>query len=150
EVEASPDGTRLFVVGTFNTVNGVTKRKIASINPTTGATNTGFTANANSATSAVDATNNTVYVGGNFSTINGTPRLGLAAVNATTGAVVTGFVNDLTGGIGTNGNLNVHAVILTHDNSKLLIVHTGRFVNGQSRTGVAWIDTTTNQLLPWH
>ena len=91
EIEASPDGTRLFVVGTFNTVNGVTKRKIASINPTTGATNTGFTANANSAASAVDATNNTVYVGGNFTTINGTARVGLAAVNATTGAVVTGI-----------------------------------------------------------
>ena len=37
EVEASPDGTKLFVVGTFNTVNGVTKRKVASLNPTTGA-----------------------------------------------------------------------------------------------------------------
>ena len=49
EVEASPDGTKLFVVGRFNTVNGVTKRKVASLNPTTGAVNTGFTANANAA-----------------------------------------------------------------------------------------------------
>ena len=32
-VEASPDGTKLYVGGTFNTVNGVTKRKIASLEP---------------------------------------------------------------------------------------------------------------------
>ena len=36
EIEASPDGTKLFVVGRFNTVNGVTKRKVASINPANG------------------------------------------------------------------------------------------------------------------
>ena len=32
-VEASPDGTKLYVAGTFSTVNGVTKRKIASHQP---------------------------------------------------------------------------------------------------------------------
>jgi hypothetical protein len=36
-VEASPDGTKLYVAGSFNTVNGVTRRKIASIDPATGA-----------------------------------------------------------------------------------------------------------------
>jgi hypothetical protein len=149
EVEASPDGTKLFIVGTFNTVNGVTKRKIASINPITGATVQGFTANANSQTMAVDATNTTVYVGGQFTTINGTPRGALAALSATTGQVVPGFVNNITGGIGTNGTLRVHAVVLTHDNSKLLVVHTGRQINGQDRYAAALIDTATNQLLPW-
>ena len=73
EVEASPDGTKLFVTGSFNTVNGVTKQKIASINPITGATVQGFTANANSQGTAIEATNTTVYVGGMFSTINGDP-----------------------------------------------------------------------------
>ena len=36
-VEASPDGTKLFVGGTFNTVNGVARQKVASLNLTTGA-----------------------------------------------------------------------------------------------------------------
>ncbi len=137
EVEASPDGTKLFVVGTFNTVNGVTKRKIASINPVTGATVLGFTANANSQATSVEATNTTVYVGGQFTTVNGVPRGALAALNATTGAVVPSFVNNITGGIGTNGTLRVHAIVLTHDDSKLLVVHTGRQINGQDRYGVA-------------
>ena len=47
EIEASPDGTRLYVVGRFNTVNGATKRKLAAINPTNGSTITGFTAHLN-------------------------------------------------------------------------------------------------------
>ena len=149
EVEASPDGTKLFIVGTFNTVNGVTKRKIASINPVTGATVAGFTANANSQATSVEATNTTVYVGGQFTTINGVSRGALAAVSATTGQVVPGFVNNITGGIGTNGTLRVHALVLTHDNSKLLVVHTGRQINGQDRYGVALIDAASNQLLPW-
>jgi PKD repeat protein len=150
EVEASPDGTRLYAVGSFNTVNGITRRKIVALNPTTGAVITGFTANANSQTTAVDATNTTVYVGGNFTAINGVARVGLAALNASTGAVITGFQNDLSGGVGVDGAMNVHAVILTHDNSRLLVVHTAKRVGGDLHTGVAWIDTSTNRVMPWY
>ncbi|MBM3675300.1 MAG: hypothetical protein FJW88_10210, partial [Actinobacteria bacterium] len=149
EIEATPDGTKLFVVGRFNTVNGVTKRKIASINPVTGATITGFTANANAAATSVEATNTTVYVGGQFTTVNNVTRVGLAAVNANTGALVNGFVNNLSGGIGVDGALSVQALALTHDDSKLLVVHTGRQIAGQDRYGMGLIDTQTNQLLPW-
>ncbi|MFN7150221.1 MAG: PKD domain-containing protein, partial [Microthrixaceae bacterium] len=149
EIEASPDGTKLYVVGRFNTVNGVTKRKVASINPTTGATITGFTANANSAATSIEATNSTVYIGGQFTTINNTARVGLAAVNASTGALVTGFRNDLSGGIGVSGLLTVQALVLSPDDSKLLVVHTGRRIAGQDRYGVGLINTSTNQLLPW-
>jgi PKD repeat protein/uncharacterized Zn-binding protein involved in type VI secretion len=149
EIEASPDGTKLYVVGRFNTVNGVAKRKVASINPTTGATIAGFTANANSAATSVEATNTTVYLGGQFTTINNTARVGLAAVSATTGALVSNFRNDLSGGIGVSGLLTVQALVLSPDDSKLLVVHTGRRIAGQDRYGVGLINATTNQLLPW-
>ncbi|MBI5089767.1 MAG: PKD domain-containing protein, partial [Actinobacteria bacterium] len=149
EIEASPDGTKLFVVGRFNSVNGVTKRKIASINPTTGATNTAFTAQANAAATSVDASNTTVYVGGQFTDINGSTRVSLAALNSTSGAVLSGFVNDLSGGVGVNGALTVQALKLSHDGTKLLVVHTGTQIAGQTRLGMGLIDTTTNQLLPW-
>jgi PKD repeat protein len=149
EVEASPDGTKLFVAGRFNSINGVTKRKVASISPTTGAPVAGFTANANSAATSLAATNSTVYVGGQFTTINNVARTGLAAVSATSGALVTGFVNNLSGGIGVDGALTVQALVLTHDDSKLLVVHTGRQIAGQDRYGVGLISTSTNQVLPW-
>ena len=149
EIEASPDGTKLFVVGRFNTVNGVTKRKVASINPVTGATIAGFTANADSAATSLAVSNSTVYVGGQFTTINNTARVSLAAVNSTTGQLVNGFVNNLSGGIGPDGLLTVQAMVLTPDQNKLLVVHTGRQVAGQDRYGAALISTSSNQLLPW-
>lgn len=149
EVEPSPDGTKLFVVGRFNTVNGVTKRKIVSLNPTTGATVAGFTANANSEGTAVEASNTTVYVGGRFSTVNGVTREGLVAVNASTGQVVNSFVNNLSGGIAPNGELRVQQLVLSHDGNTLLVVHTGRQINGQDRYAIGLIDTRTNLLLPW-
>jgi large repetitive protein len=148
-VEASPDGTKLYVAGSFNTVNGVTKRKIASINLTTGAPVAGFTANAGAQATALAATNSTLYVGGNFQTVNGAARVGLAAVSGATGAVVAGFVNNMSGGIGVNGALTVQQLKLTHDDTKLLVVHTGRKIAGQDRYGVGLISTQTNQLLPW-
>ena len=148
-VEASPDGTKLYVAGSFNTVNGVTKRKIASLNLTTGAPVAGFTANAGAQATALAATNTTLYVGGHFKTVNGAARVGLAAVNGATGAVVPGFVNNMSGGIGVNGLLTVQQLKLTHDDTKLLVVHTGRQIADQDRYGVGLISTQTNQLLPW-
>ncbi|HET9008115.1 MAG TPA: hypothetical protein VFQ04_15500, partial [Actinomycetes bacterium] len=148
-VEASPDGTRLYVAGSFNTVNGVTRRKIASISLTTGAPVAGFTANAGAQATALAATNSTLYVGGNFQTVNGTARVGLVALNGATGAVVPGFVNNMSGGIGVNGALTVQQLKLTHDDTKLLVVHTGRKIANQDRYGVGLISTQTNQLLPW-
>ena len=157
DVEASPDGTKLFVAGRFNTVNGVTKRKFASINPTTGATVTGFTAHANGAGTELEATNTTVYLGGQFTQINGADKVGLAAVDANTGALIgrSGanprgtWNNDISGGIGPNGALNVQELKVTPDQSKLLVVHTGRQIAGQDRYGVGLINLTTGQLLPW-
>ena len=76
-------------------------------------------------------------------------KTGLAAVNAASGAVDTSFDNQLAGGIGVNGQLGVPQLKLTHDNSKLLVVHTGRQIDGQDRLGMGIIDTATKQLLPW-
>ena len=135
-------------LGRFNTVNGITKRKVVSLNPTTGAVNTGFTADANAAATSVEASNTTVYIGGQFTTINGAGRVSLAAVNSTTGANITGFINNLAGGVGVNGDLSVQALVLTHDGTKLLVVHTGSTIAGQTRYGMGLIDTQTNQLVP--
>ncbi len=59
-------------------------------------------------------------------------------------------MNNLSGGIGVGGVLTVQRLLLTHDQTKLLVVHTGRQINGQDRYGVALISTATKQLLPWH
>lgn len=150
-VEASPDGTKLFVGGSFNTVNGVEKQKVASLNLTTGAplTTFGFANSTNNQVQSLAATNSTLYVGGRYSRINGVLRTGLAAVNAASGAVDTSFDNSISGGIGVNGQLGIPQLKLTHDNTKLLVVHTGRQIDGQDRLGMGIIDTATKELLPW-
>lgn len=150
-VEATPDGTKLFVGGTFNTVNGVAAQKVASLNLTTGAplASFSFSKSTNNGVNALAATNSTLYVGGRFSRVNGVLKSGLAAVNPSTGEVDAGFSNDITGGIGVNGGLTVQQLKLTHDDSKLLVVHTGRQIAGQDRLGMGLINTATKQLLPW-
>ena len=148
-VEASPDGTKLYISGNFGTVNGQTKKAIARLDPATGAPVAGFTANANGKVNELAVTNSTVYAGGRFTSINNVPRSALAALDGVTGAVRTDFVNNITGGIGTNGDLAVQRLKLTHDEGRLLVVHTGRQVNGQNRYGVAIINTRTNKLTPW-
>jgi len=150
-VEATPDGTKLFVGGDFNTVGGVARQKVASLNLTTGApiSTFAFTQSTNNAVTALAASNSTLYVGGRFSRINGQLRTGLAAANTASGAVDMSFDNQLAGGIGVNGQLGVPQLKLTHDETKLLVVHTGRQIDGQDRYGMGIIDTATKELLPW-
>ncbi len=148
-VEASPDGTKLYVSGNFSTINGVSKRGLALINQSTGAAISTFTANTDARVTEIAATNSTVYIGGIFTRVNNVVRRSLAAVNGTTGALDTGFVNNLSGGIGVGGALSVQRLKLTRDLSKLLVVHTGRQVNGEDRYGIALIGTASKQLLPW-
>ncbi|MBO4206815.1 Ig-like domain-containing protein [Micromonospora echinofusca] len=148
-IEASPDGSALYVAGSFNTVGGLTKRKIARLDPVTGAPVAGFTAQGNGRGTALAVSGTAVYVGGQFTKINGVDRVGLAALNPGTGAVDSGFNLPLSGGIGVGGMLTVQQLKLTHDGSKLLVVHTGRQIAGQDRYGVGLIGTATKTLLPW-
>ena len=149
EIARNPDGSRLYVVGRFNAVNGSSKLRVAAINPITGNTINAFTANTNSAATSVAVTGDTVYLGGQFSAVNGEPRLGLAAVDATTGELLDDFRIDLTGGQGVNGMINVQAMVLSDDLTTLLVVSTAREMDGQPRWGIGLIDTATNTLLPW-
>ncbi len=149
-VAVTPDGTKLFVAGEFSSVNGVSRSGLARLDLTTGAVVSGFTANTNARSTEVVASNTTVYVGGRFTAVNGVPRAALAAVDAATGQVDPGFVNNISQGTGVSGAIGVQRLVLTHDMTKLLVVHTGLRVSGQERAGVALIDTATKQLLPWH
>ena len=124
-VAVTPDGSKLYAVGTYNSVNGTTRRGIARLDLTTGAPVAGFVADASARATEVVASNTTVYVGGRFTSINGTNRGSLAALDATTGQVDGGFVNNITEGIGVNGAIGVQRLVLTHDTKKLIVVHTG-------------------------
>jgi large repetitive protein len=141
-VAASPDGTRLYIGGSFTTVGGVTRNRIAALDPTTGALITAFNANSNGLVNAVTATNSVVYLGGNFATIGGAARGKLAAVSAATGAVLAGFTPVAAGG-------NPWSMVLSPDGGKLVVGGAFTTVNGSSDPGygLAWFDTATGAML---
>lgn len=85
------DGTNLFVVGNFTTVNGSARARAAAVHLVTGAVSPTFVASMNSDVYDVVVAGNTVYLGGGFTTVNGVSRRRLAAVDRTTGALDTTF-----------------------------------------------------------
>ncbi len=83
----SPDGSRLYVGGTFTNIGGLSRQRLAAVNPATGAVDSRFSAGANNTVWALAANNNGVFAGGNFTTVKSQPRNRLAKVDGVTGAL---------------------------------------------------------------
>lgn len=143
DMAASPDGTRLYIVGNFTTVNGVTRNRIAAFNLPGGTLNTSFAPNMNGNTKSVAATNTTVYAGGYFTGVNNTTRYRLAAINAANGAVRSGFVPVV-------DNRQVQSIVVAPDEQSVMI--SGSFTSVNSDTtnayGLAWLDAATGAVRP--
>ncbi|RKR75082.1 LamG domain-containing protein [Frondihabitans australicus] len=139
----SADGSTVYASGSFTTVNGVTRNRVAEFNATTGALITTFTATPNYVVNALALSGNQLFIGGGFTTVGGATHNHVASVNATTGAVNNAFTTDLEGGSATS---------LTADPDGSRIVVGGNFqtTNGSSNPGfgVAMVTSTTGSLLP--
>lgn len=141
DISASPDGTRLYIVGSFTTVNGVAKNRVAALSIPSGTLVSGFTANANKPVVAVDSTNTRVYVSGDFTTIRNTAKARFAALNASNGTLVTGFTADL--------NARANAIEIAPDGSRVLVGGNFTTVNGGPPSGMASVDPDTGALEQW-
>ncbi len=101
EVDAlavSPDGSTLYVGGTFDTVDGQPRTNFAAVDTATGALDPNVTVSPNQRVQAIVATANLVYFGGNFDKVNGIARTNLAAISATTGDLSTAWAPTSTAG----------------------------------------------------
>lgn len=143
DLAASPDGTRLYAVGGFTTVDGVARNRIAAFNLPTGTLNTSFAPTPNGNTKAVAATNTTVYLGGWFGGVNGATRYRMAAVNASNGALVPGFVPVV-------DDRQVQSIVVSPDEQSVVI--SGSFTSVNSDTangyGLAWLNAATGATKP--
>jgi PKD repeat protein len=143
DLAASPDGTRLYAVGGFTTVDGVARNRIAAFNLPTGTLNTSFAPTPNGNTKAVAATNTTVYLGGWFGGVNGATRYRMAAVNASNGALRPGFVPVV-------DDRQVQSIVVSPDEQSVVI--SGSFTSVNSNTangyGLAWLDAATGAIKP--
>jgi PKD repeat protein len=138
DLAASPDGTRLYAVGSFTTVNGATRSRIAAFDLPSGTLNTSFAPNMNGNTKSVAATNTTVYAGGYFSAVNGHTRYRVAAINAANGVLRTGFVPVV-------DDRQVQSIVVAPDEQSVVISGTFTSVNSDTANsyGIAWLDAAT-------
>jgi concanavalin A-like lectin/glucanase superfamily protein len=79
----SPDGTRLYVGGKFNTIDGENRRRLAAFDTATGDLLADWTPSAGGNVTSLDAFGTTIYAGGSFTAMNGDARSRLAAVDET-------------------------------------------------------------------
>ena len=91
----STDGTSLFIGGTFGTVNGVTRRGLAAVDPVTGAIKSWNPAlGAFGQVDALTYAGGSVYAGGNFDSVTGggvTSQSFVAKIDAASAAVDSGW-----------------------------------------------------------
>src|SRR5690625_8005846 len=85
-VTASPDGSRIYIGGSFTQVDGQPRSRIAAFDTATGALAQDFRPNVTSTVRGIAVTEHAVYVGGSFVSVGGQPRQNLAASNPSNGA----------------------------------------------------------------
>ncbi|MFE7065817.1 PKD domain-containing protein [Microbacterium sp. NPDC057658] len=138
-VAASPDGTRIYIGGSFNKVNGKDRWNIAAIDAKTGELVPGFVPSiGGSGVYALATSGTTVYAGGLFTQANGTPRKNLAAFDTTNGALRPWAPQT---------DLQVDAMVMDPAGADTIVG--GRFsqVNGNTEMrGSASVDKTTGAL----
>lgn len=153
----SPDGSRLYLGGSFTTVNGTTRNRLAAVNAATvaspGALVTAFNPNPNRTVTSIAATNSTVYLGGDFSTVRAVARGNLASVTAATGALNTAFAPALVAGPATPDTVpspRVNALALAPDGSRVLAGGSFQTVNNVLTGGMVSLDPVDGSLEQWN
>jgi hypothetical protein len=156
----SPDGRRLYIGGTFETVGGAPARNLAAVNLATGALDPGFEPpRLNSGVRSLALAGDRLYVGGNFteavSPAGALARPQLAAFDAGTGALLDwlppanqgGEFFSHTGQERSSGNGIVFDIALSGDGKNLFAA--GTFVDFGGQSGLVSLDTTTGQPTDW-
>lgn len=147
-VAASPDGSRLYIGGTFTQIDGVTRNRIAAFDVASGGLITSFAPSSNSVVLAVAATNSTVYFGGSFTSVTtsaGTvSRPKSAAVTSASGAILPFAPQALAG--------SVRAIVVSPDQSKVVLGGNFTSLNGLDAPGYGMgaVTAATGASLPWN
>jgi uncharacterized delta-60 repeat protein len=148
-IAVQPDG-KILIGGTFTTVLGATRNRIARLN-TDGTLDTAFDPNASgnffpftpSVVAIAVQPDGKILVGGKFSNIGGQPRNYMARLDPTTG-LADSF--DPSGPNDVNSSVNG---ILVQPDGKILVCGQFAFIGGAGRNGFARLDPTTGHADPF-
>ncbi|MBI5090618.1 MAG: PKD domain containing protein, partial [Actinobacteria bacterium] len=146
------DGTSIYIAGDFNSVNGVTRRKVARINIADGSLVNSFNAGGiDGVVRDMKLLNSELFISGLFRNVAGTARTNLASLNATTGAL-TSRLNVAVEGQHNDGSTNVIKFEITPAGDRLLMIGNFTSVGGQARDQIAMLDIGTDPatLSPWY
>jgi hypothetical protein len=138
-VAASADGSRIYIVGDFTSVNGQPRNHIAAVTRS-GDLVAGFAPSVNSAVYAVAVRGNAVYFGGSFSSVGGQPRSRAAAVDA--GGAVLSYAPNVADGV-------VRAVAVSPDSGRVLLGGSFSATNGAATRGLAATDANGGSTQAW-
>jgi hypothetical protein len=133
------DGSRLFVGGSFTTLNGITRNRVAAVSTATGAVDLGFRAETNSNVYGLARYQDRLVIGGSFSAVAGQPRSRFAVVSSVTGAVQP---------IVATFNATVATVGATSNGSRLFVGGAFTTTNGVAQRWAAVLDGSTGALAP--
>jgi hypothetical protein len=131
----------LYVGGYFNNVNGVARRGLVKLNPTSGAVDTSFNAALKGAVQEIRLVNGRLLVGGKF------PQK-LLALSPSTGAN-TGYINiSISGTVAPNaGATDVYRFAVNPQGTRLVAIGNFTTVAGQSRSRAFMLDLGTSATL---
>jgi hypothetical protein len=143
-MEASPDGSTLYVGGAFRHMGGQKRHRIAAFSVKSG-TLTSFNADVRGgAVRALAASGASVYLGGNFKTVDGQSRAGLASVASGNGNLSTWYPGAVAGG-------KVRALSLPTSTSTRLVVG-GSFatIGGTGVSKIGAVATSDGAIGAWN
>ncbi|MDQ3946266.1 MAG: hypothetical protein M3357_14150 [Actinomycetota bacterium] len=129
----SPDGSRLYVGGTFTTLGGVSRNHLAAVDAASGDPAPTFNPAPDGPVAALGvAGDGRIYAGGRFTRLGGSARRGLAVL-ATDGSP------DPTWGISADGD--VTALAFSADNARVFVGGAFGALGGQPRARLAVVST---------
>ncbi|MEH1016833.1 hypothetical protein V6U90_27500, partial [Micromonospora sp. CPCC 206060] len=159
-VIAGPTAGTVYIAGNFNTVNGVTRRKLALLNLADGSLTAGFAGPAfNGLVMDVVLFGNRLLVGGIFTTAgNANPRGGLASLNAATGALDSYLTTTLTenhnwdGVSGAKAGVGAEKLALAPDGSSLVVIGNFKKADGVLHDQIVKLDLgeTSATIADWN
>ncbi len=140
----SPDGSTLYVGGSFTHVNTTNYRNhLAAFSVASGALSTTWKPNAAASVLSIAPSpdGSEIYIGGNFTSLDGTARTRAGAVDAATGTSALPWAPNVNG--------SVTSVAVAPDDSRVLVGGYFTAVNGVTQQAIGSTNPATGASEPW-